>query len=99
MSEERPLARLRTALEVAFEVSGPEDGIPVTFLHGFPDDPRTWDRTVSNWQAPVIAQSYPMRGYGPTRFLSDATLRSGQQAALEARSLNAQRPGRKRVLS
>jgi pimeloyl-ACP methyl ester carboxylesterase len=46
MSEERPLARLRTALEVAFEVSGPEDGIPVTLLHGFPDDPRTWDRTV-----------------------------------------------------
>jgi pimeloyl-ACP methyl ester carboxylesterase len=70
-------------LDVAYEDHGPSDGHPVVLLHGFPYDPRCYDD-----MAPALAhQGYRaivpyLRGYGPTRFLRDATLRSGQQAAL-----------------
>ena len=72
-------------VEIAFEESGAPDGPPVILLHGFPDDPRTWDGV-----APLLAAEgwrvlVPwLRGYGPTRFLNPATPRSGQQAALGA---------------
>ncbi|MBI1775230.1 MAG: alpha/beta hydrolase [Proteobacteria bacterium] len=78
------LKRVRTdALEIAFEESGPGDGAPVILLHGFPDDPRTWDGIAT----PLAAAGYRvfvpyLRGYGPTRFLHARTPRSGQQAAL-----------------
>lgn len=72
-----------TDLEIAYEQSGPPDGFPIILLHGFPDDPRTWDdvarplaqrgfRTITPW----------LRGYGPTRFLAGNGAISGQQAAL-----------------
>lgn len=71
-------------LEIAFEEHGPEDGQPVILLHGFPDDPRTWDGMFlvadPGWRILVPW----LRGYGPTRFLRPDTLRSGQQAALGA---------------
>jgi len=72
-------------LEVAYEESGPADGAPVILLHGFPDDPHAYDGV-----APLLADKgcrvlAPwLRGYGETRFLSQATPRSGQQAALGA---------------
>jgi len=70
-------------LEIAYEERGPADGIPIVCMHGFPDDPRTWDEVVE----PLAAKGYRtivpwLRGYGPTRFLSAETLRSGEQAAL-----------------
>ena len=38
------LNRVRTSvLEIAYEQSGPEDGVPVLLMHGFPYDPRTYD--------------------------------------------------------
>ena len=70
-------------LEIAYEAHGPEDGVPVVLLHGFPYDPRCFDEV-----APAMAREgyrviVPyLRGYGPTRFLSAETPRSGQQAAL-----------------
>lgn len=71
------------ALEIAYEAHGPQEGIPAILLHGFPYDPRCYDEMV-----PILVQAgcrviapY-LRGYGPTRFLDDATMRSGQQAAL-----------------
>jgi pimeloyl-ACP methyl ester carboxylesterase len=84
MSEDRRLGSVRTAtLEIAYEASGPQDGVPVILLHGFPDDPRTWDRSVAQLARSGYRAIVPyLRGYGPTRFLSDTTLRSGQQAAL-----------------
>jgi pimeloyl-ACP methyl ester carboxylesterase len=84
MREEPGLERLRTAtLEIAYEARGPRDGVPVILLHGFPDDPRTWDRSVLLLARAGYRTIAPyLRGYGPTRFLSDATPRSGQQAAL-----------------
>jgi pimeloyl-ACP methyl ester carboxylesterase len=84
MSEQTRLERVRTStLEIACEVTGPDDGAPVILLHGFPDDPRTWDGAVAQLAAAGYRTIVPyLRGYGPTRFLDGNTLRSGQQAAL-----------------
>jgi pimeloyl-ACP methyl ester carboxylesterase len=63
--------------------AGKEDGAPVVLLHGFPYDVHAFDEVT-----PLLAQAgcrvyVPyLRGYGPTRFLSEQTPRSGQQAAL-----------------
>jgi pimeloyl-ACP methyl ester carboxylesterase len=75
---------VRTAtLDVAVDLHGPEDGTPVVLLHGFPYAPCAYDAMV----APLVEDGMrvivpALRGYGATRFLSEATLRSGQQAAL-----------------
>ena len=70
-------------LEIAYEETGPADGSPVVLLHGFPDDIHAYDGAT----APLAAQGFRvlvpyLRGYGPTRFLSPDTPRSGEQAAL-----------------
>jgi pimeloyl-ACP methyl ester carboxylesterase len=76
---------LTPSLEIAYEEHGPPEGPAVILNHGFPDDPRAYDGV---W--PVLADDgchvlVPyLRGYGETRFLSAATPRSGQQAALGA---------------
>jgi pimeloyl-ACP methyl ester carboxylesterase len=81
----RPLLkRVRTStLEIAYEDSGPEAGVPVLLMHGFPYDPRCYDEVVPVLVAAGYRTIVPyLRGYGDTRFLSPATPRSGQQAAL-----------------
>src|SRR6185437_3569618 len=76
--------RVRTeTLEIGYEESGPATGAPVVLLHGFPDDPRTWDGVAPALAAAGRRVLAPyLRGYGPTRFLDGAAPRSGQQAAL-----------------
>jgi pimeloyl-ACP methyl ester carboxylesterase len=76
--------RVRTGtLDIACEVAGPADGVPVILLHGWPYDPRTYDDMVPPLAAAGCRTIVPyLRGFGPTRFLSTATPRSGQQAAL-----------------
>lgn len=70
-------------LEVAYEASGPADGVPVVLLHGFPYDVRAYDGIVPKLAAAGCRTVVPyLRGYGPTRFLSADAPRSGQQAAL-----------------
>ncbi len=71
------------ALDVAYEETGGPGGTPVVLLHGFPYDVHAYDRVT-----PILAASgcrvvtpY-LRGFGPTRFVSPQTPRSGQQAAL-----------------
>lgn len=70
-------------LRVAYETHGPSDGVPVVLLHGFPYDIHAYQDV-----APELAQAgcrviLPwLRGFGPTRFLSPDTPRSGEQAAL-----------------
>jgi pimeloyl-ACP methyl ester carboxylesterase len=70
-------------LDVAYEEAGTADGAPVVLLHGFPYDVHVFDEVTPLLVAQgrrVIAPY--LRGYGPTRFLSADTPRSGQQAVL-----------------
>lgn len=71
------------ALDVAYYEVGPAAGPPVLMLHGFPYDAHAYDQAsrqlaMAGWRCIVPF----LRGYGPTRFLSRDTFRSGQQAAL-----------------
>ena len=84
MSVTAPLFYVRSSqLDIAYEAHGPTDGEPVILLHGFPYDPRAYDAI-----APALAtRGYRvlvpyLRGYGPTRFINEHVMRSGQQAAL-----------------
>jgi pimeloyl-ACP methyl ester carboxylesterase len=70
-------------LEIAYSSDGRQDGPPVVLLHGFPYDPHAFDEVVPLLTAAGCRTLVPyLRGYGPTRFLSPETPRSGQQAAL-----------------
>ena len=72
-----------TVLDIAYEEHGPATGTPVILLHGWPYDPRDYDAVMPPLVAAGCRAIVPyLRGYGPTRFLSDTTPRSGQQAAL-----------------
>jgi pimeloyl-ACP methyl ester carboxylesterase len=72
-------------LEIAYLDYGTPGGWPCIMGHGFPYDVHAYAEA-----APLLAQAGArvlvpwLRGYGPTRFLSGATLRSGEQAALGA---------------
>ncbi len=72
-------------LSVGYAEAGPTDGPAVLLLHGWPYDIHTYVDV-----APLLASAgyrviVPyLRGYGPTRFLSDETVRNGQQSALAA---------------
>lgn len=72
-------------LEVGYLESGPDDGWPCILVHGFPYDVQTYAES-----APILADAGArvilpyMRGYGPTKFLSEETPRSGEQAAFGA---------------
>jgi pimeloyl-ACP methyl ester carboxylesterase len=78
------IKHVRTSvLDIAYEESGPADGVPVLLLHGFPYAPRAYDEVVPMLGARGCRAIVPyLRGYGPTRFLSGDTMRSGEQAAL-----------------
>jgi pimeloyl-ACP methyl ester carboxylesterase len=68
---------------VAYEEHGEPLGTPVVLLHGFPYDVRVYDAVVPPLVAAGCRVVVPyLRGYGPTRFLSAQTPRSGQQAVL-----------------
>jgi pimeloyl-ACP methyl ester carboxylesterase len=72
-------------LNIAYEEYGATDGWPCVMGHGFPYDVQAYAEA-----APLLAEAGArvivpyLRGYGPTRFLSSETLRSGEQAALGA---------------
>ncbi|MBP2568658.1 pimeloyl-ACP methyl ester carboxylesterase [Agrobacterium tumefaciens] len=78
---------MRTAktktLEIAYFEHGSPEGWPVVLSHGFPYDIHAYDEV-----APRLAEAGArvivpyLRGFGPTRFRSSSTMRSGQQAAL-----------------
>jgi pimeloyl-ACP methyl ester carboxylesterase len=72
-----------TCLEVAFEERGDPDGAVVLLLHGWPDDVRTWDAVAERLAGAGYRTIAPyLRGFGPTRFLDPATIRSGQLTAI-----------------
>jgi len=70
-------------LNIGYAESGPTDGRPVILLHGWPYDIYSFVDV-----APLLVSAgyrviVPyLRGYGPTRFLSNATLRNGQPSAI-----------------
>src|SRR5262245_35754863 len=70
-------------LNVGYAEAGPADGAPVILLHGWPYDIHSFVDV-----APLLASAgyrviVPyLRGYGTTRFLSDATIRNGQPSAV-----------------
>ncbi|WOE77748.1 alpha/beta hydrolase [Pseudomonas protegens] len=71
------------SLHLAYEEHGPANAEPVILLHGFPYDVRAYDEIAP----PLAERGYRvivpyLRGYGPTRFVSEQIMRSGQQAAL-----------------
>jgi pimeloyl-ACP methyl ester carboxylesterase len=78
------LRHVRTAsLDVAYEESGPSSGAAVFLMHGWPYDPRCYDGVIPPLVANGCRVLVPyLRGFGPTRFPSAETPRSGQQAAL-----------------
>ena len=72
-------------LAAAYLEDGPAGGWPVVLAHGFPFDVHAYDEVVPLLTAQGARVIRPwLRGFGPTRFLSAATQRSGQQAALGA---------------
>jgi pimeloyl-ACP methyl ester carboxylesterase len=70
-------------LAMSYLEDGSPEGWPVILSHGFPFDVHAYDKVVPllTIQGARVIRPY-LRGYGPTRFLSADTLRSGQQAAL-----------------
>ena len=79
-----PLKRVRTSrLETAYAEAGPPDGQAVLLLHGWPYDIHTYAEVAPLLAAAGFRVIVPyLRGYGATRFHSDASARNGQQAAL-----------------
>ncbi len=71
------------SLSIAYHESGPPDGAPAILLHGFPYDSHAYDEVAAILAARGMRSVVPyLRGYGQTRFHSETTMRSGQQAAL-----------------
>jgi pimeloyl-ACP methyl ester carboxylesterase len=71
------------SLEIGYEESGQPDGRPIILLHGFPDDPRSWDGLIGPLSDAGYRAIVPyLRGFGLTRFRKAETYRSGQQGAL-----------------
>ena len=79
-----PIRNVRAGhLDVAFADVGPRDGMPVLLLHGWPYDIYTYAEAAQLLGQRGFRVVVPyLRGYGATRFLSDATPRNAQQAAL-----------------
>ncbi|MEH3147536.1 MAG: alpha/beta hydrolase [Methylobacterium frigidaeris] len=70
-------------VEITYEAGGPDEGQPILLLHGWPDDPRTWDGVAPRLQAAGWRTIVPyLRGFGPTRFVDPQANPSGQVAAL-----------------
>lgn len=68
---------------MACEIAGPEHGTSVVLLHGWPDDPRTWDEVLPDLHSQGMRTIVPyLRGCGPTGFHESTTMRSGQLSAL-----------------
>jgi len=70
-------------LSVGYAEAGPPQGPPVLLLHGWPYDIHSFVDVTPLLASAGYRVIVPYaRGYGPTRFLSSATVRNGEQAAL-----------------
>jgi pimeloyl-ACP methyl ester carboxylesterase len=72
-------------LNVGYLDRGPADGPAAVLLHGWPYDIHSYVDVVPLLTAAGYRVIVPyLRGFGTTRFLSDDTVRNGEQAALAA---------------
>jgi pimeloyl-ACP methyl ester carboxylesterase len=85
-----PLKQINAGLlNVGYAEAGPLNGTPVILLHGWPYDIYSYVDV-----APLLASMgyrviIPyLRGYGTTRFLSDGTVRNGQQSVIAVDIIN-----------
>ena len=70
-------------LNVGYAEAGPADGPVVILLHGWPYDIHSYVDVAPMLSSAGYRVIVPyLRGHGTTRFLSDATMRNGQQAAV-----------------
>ena len=70
-------------LNVGYVDAGPVDGPSVLLLHGWPYDIHSYEQVTSHLTTAGYRAIVPyLRGYGTTRFLSDETVRNGEQATL-----------------
>ena len=70
-------------INVGYAEAGPSAGPAVILLHGWPYDVQSFASVVPILSAAGYRVIVPyLRGYGTTRFLSNATPRNGQQAAV-----------------
>lgn len=79
-----PVKHVRAGvLDVAHLDVGDASGWPVVLSHGFPFDVHAYAEVAPRLAARGARVIVPyLRGFGPTRFIATATMRSGQQAAL-----------------
>jgi pimeloyl-ACP methyl ester carboxylesterase len=72
-------------LSVGYAEAGPADGRPVILLHGWPYDIHSYVDVAPTLASAGYRVIVPhLRGYGTTRFLSNATFRNGQQSVVAA---------------
>ena len=70
-------------LNVGYVEAGPADGSAVILLHGWPYDIHSYVDVAQLLAAQGYRVIVPyLRGYGTTRFLSEETVRNGQQSVL-----------------
>jgi pimeloyl-ACP methyl ester carboxylesterase len=70
-------------LSVGYAEAGPADGHSVVLLHGWPYDIHSFAEATPLLASAGYRVIVPyLRGYGTTRFVSDATLRNGQPSVL-----------------
>lgn len=82
MDEQRVRYTETEVLRIAYLETGPGSGWPVVLSHGFPYDVHAYDAVATMLAEAGARVIIPYtRGFGPTRFVSDTTMRSGQQAA------------------
>ena len=70
-------------MEIAYGEAGPADGQPIVLFHGFPDCARSYSAVMIELANRGYKTFAPfLRGFAPTRFLDEASSRSGDMAAL-----------------
>src|SRR6478609_5491312 len=70
-------------LSVGYAEAGPEDGQAVVLLHGWPYDIHSFAEVTPLLASAGYRVIVPyLRGYGTTQFLSEETVRNGQQSVL-----------------
>lgn len=81
-----PLKQIKAGvLDIGYAEVGPQNGLPVILLHGWPYDIHTYVEVAPLLAAAGYRVVVPyLRGYGTTRFLSDDVVRNGQQSVFAA---------------